>query len=309
MSLTFEISRKKIIRFFATFFTIIFFSGSLFAQHQDSALDRLNDTSKLRKDSSVLILNQPKIRSYHLVMDSVLSASKWIDVKDTPVYFMADKRQEMGKEFAFYSICILVFLLGIFNTFYHEYLIKLFRVFFNTSLRQSQLSEQLGQAAFPSLVLNFFFVISTGVYLWALIKNYGPTKLPTANTLLPLCIVGVATIYIIKFFIIKFIGWITGLKKVTDQYIFIIFLVNKIAGVVLLPFIILMEFAKTSWIHPLEIFSLLLLGLFFIIRYFKTYNILENQFSLNPFHFLIYIISIEIIPLVIIYRLVIDYFI
>ncbi|MDE3212540.1 MAG: DUF4271 domain-containing protein [Bacteroidota bacterium] len=277
---------------------------------------RLPEGPAALRDTNEVSINLPMVavppvhsRSYYRVVDSLLRSGRWLHSEATPEYFITTRRVHSGKEFAFYSICLMVLFLGLLRTFYPEYFNKLFRVFFNTSIRQNQLTDQLGQATFPSFILNLFFALSAGFYTWLLIRNYQNPKLINTNLLLPFCIAAVGAIYLVKFFIIKAVGWMTGTQKATDQYIFVIFLVNKIAGIALVPFIILMEFANHSWVHPLEIFSLLLLGLFFITRYLKTYSALENRFPLNPLHFVLYILSIEIIPLLVIYKMAVDYFI
>ena len=71
---------------------------------------------------------------------------KYINLKDAPVFFLNEKRNVEGKEFLFYSIFLLLLLLGFLKTFYSGYFNNLFRVFFNTLLRHSQLTGQFLQA-------------------------------------------------------------------------------------------------------------------------------------------------------------------
>ena len=63
----------------------------------------------------------------------------------------------------FYLIAGIVLLLAFFKYFNSRYFTNLFRVFFNTSLRQSQLTDQLLQAKLPSLLFNLFFILSGGI--------------------------------------------------------------------------------------------------------------------------------------------------
>jgi hypothetical protein len=58
-------------------------------------------------------------------------------------------------------------------------------------------------------------------------------------------------------------GWMSGMQQAADNYIFVIFLVNKITGIVLIPFIILLAFSIPLWTNYIVIFSLLMMGLFF----------------------------------------------
>ena len=330
-------------RYFITTFLLFFFCPYLHAQQQSDSLQQyrtdtpgttLKDTSRLithshkavvhpiiRSDTSGISLTDtsrlnidslnavthPVVKSYQSVVDSLLSSGKFINVKEPVIYFIAEKKQMAGKEFVFYSLCIVVFILGIFKTFYNGYFNNLFRVFFNTSIRQTQLTDQLLQAKLPSFILNIFFAISVGFYVWLLFKHYHPPRLIGNQLLLPFCIAGIGALYFIKYCILKFMGWMSGMQQAADNYIFVIFLVNKITGIVLIPFIILLAFSIPQWTNYIVIFSLLLMGLFFLSRYIKIYGILEYRFPLEPLHFIIYVAAIEILPLLVVYKLVVDY--
>ena len=249
----------------------------------------------------------PGVKTHHAITDSLLLANKFINVKDKAVLFVATQKKPAGKEFVFYLLCALALILGLFKTFYRAYFHNIFRVFFNTSIRQSQLTDQLLQAKLPSFILNIFFSISAGIYVWLMFKSYHAPKLFTAQWLLPFCIVGISAVYFIKFCVLKFIGWLSEMQQAANDYIFVIFLVNKIAGIVLVPFIILLAFAMPSWVSYLTTLSLLITGLFFLSRYLKTYSLLEYKFPLRLLHFLIYILAIEVVPLLLIYKVVVDY--
>ena len=266
------------------------------------------DTLTAKKDTVVKV-SQPLVKSGWAIIDSLLLTNKFINAKDKAAYFIAAKKKISGKEFVFYSLCMVVLILGLFKTFYSSYFNNLFRVFLNTSIRQTQLTDQLLQAKFPSFILNIFFNISAGFYIWLLFKHYNPPRLVNNQWLLPCCILSVSALYFIKFCILKFMGWMSEMQQAADNYIFVIFLVNKIAGIILVPFIILLAFAIPVWVNYLTTFSLLLCGIFFLIRYIKTYGILEYKFPLSHLHFVLYITGAEIVPLLFIYKLVADYII
>lgn len=241
------------------------------------------------------------------IIDKMLQDNKYINIKAHGVFFIQEERKSHGKEFLFYSLCGLTLILGIFKTVYPHYFSNLFRVFFNTSLRQNQLTDQLLQAKFPSFILNIFFMLTAGVFIWLLFEHSQTPKLVPEQWLLPACILTVAGIYILKYLLIKFMGWITGMIPVVDNYIFIIFLINKITGIVLVPFVLLLAFANTEWMVPVSTISVMLLGLFFITRYIKGYGFLQGRFSFSIFHLILYVIGAEIIPLLLLYKVAVDY--
>lgn len=309
ISTIFEVLKIKMIRYFITTFLLIFFCGQMFAQqHADSLKISHTDASKINTDS-LKAMALPLIKSYSSFVDSLLLAGKFINAKDPATYFVTQKKQSAGKEFIFYALIAVVLILGIFKTFYDGYFDNLFKVFFNTSIRQTQLTDQLLQAKLPSFLLNIFFAISVGFYVWLLFKHYHPPRLINHQLLLPFCIAGIGALYFIKYCILKFMGWMSGMQQAADNYIFVIFLVNKITGIVLVPFTILLAFSIPLWTNYIVSLSLLVIGLFFISRYIKTYGALEHRFPLEPLHFIIYVTSVEILPLLIVYKLAGDYLI
>jgi hypothetical protein len=253
------------------------------------------------------LLAIPAIRPGSFITSKVLSRNRFINTKDDPVYLIEEIKSIKGKEFLFYSLCIIVLILGIFKTFYSGYFKNLFRVYFNTSLRQTQLADQLIQAKLPSFILNIFFAVTTGMYIWLLFNYYHPPRLISSRMLLPFCILTVALLYFIKFCIIKFMGWVSDIQQTTDNYIFAIFLINKIIGILLVPVIILLAFLGPGWTPVITHISVMMLGLFFLSRYVKSYGALEKKMPLNPFHFVIYIAGAEIIPLILLYKVAVDY--
>ncbi|HEY5369931.1 MAG TPA: DUF4271 domain-containing protein [Hanamia sp.] len=252
---------------------------------------------------------QTTAKTASFVVEQLLLKNRFINVKDPPVFFEEQPHQSYRKEFLFYSLCLIVLILGIFKSFYKGFFGNLFRVYFNTSLRQTQLADQLSQAKLPSFILNLFFVITAGVYIWLLFNIYNPSRLANNKFLLAFCMLIIALLYFIKFCLLKFTGWVSDISQTTNNYIFVIFLVNKITGILLVPVIILLAFLQTAWIPVVANISFMILGLLFLSRYIKSYGALDKKLPMNAFHFILFILAAEIIPLILIYKIAIDYLI
>ena len=279
-------------------------SSSVYLQQQfskaDSTSRKLATIPKTDSSQSITKLSVPKTDTTNY--STFILTNTFISLSGHPVLMVNKIRVQFSKDPVFYIISGLLLLFGLFKVFYSKYFFNVFKVFFNTSLRQTQLTDILLQARLASLMFNILFVISSGLYLWLVLKNKGIIQ---SGSLLyiPFAILAVTLVYLVKYFIIKFIGWLTSYKQASNQYIFVIFLINKIIGIFLLPFIILMAFGPSEWIPSLLLSSFLLLGTLFLLRYFRTYGILQKQLSLNLFHFSLYLTGIEILPLVALYRI------
>jgi Domain of unknown function (DUF4271) len=121
-------------------------------------------------------------------------------------------------------------------------------------------------------------------------------------TILASCISVLGLVYLAKFSTLKFTGWVTGYREVTDAYVFVIFLICKIIGVLLVPFIILMAFTDEVIANGSALVSLLIIVLLLLLRFLRSYGLLQNQLKVSRFHFFLYITGVEILPLLLIYK-------
>ena len=208
-----------------------------------------------------------------------------------------------GKEILFYVIIVLLLLFAFLNRLFPKYFNDLYRLFFRTTLNQSQIREQMVQSPLPSLLLNVFFIITGGLYLDFLFRHYQVSPVDNFWLLFLYCSIGLAGIYLIKFFSLKFSGWIFNAKDAADSYIFIVFVINKMIGVFLLPILVIMAFTAGN-IYKMGItLSYFVIGAFLLYRIILTYASVRNQIKVSPFHFILYIMAFEIVPLLIIYKL------
>ena len=114
--------------------------------------------------------------------------------------------------------------------------------------------DQLNADPIPNILMNFLFACSTGAYLYALIRLYHPARemaLPPA-LMLGAFIVGVMLVYGMKWLAIRASGWAFGVSSLTTQYLFNVFLINKILAVVLVPFTVFLALDSACRPRPLE---------------------------------------------------------
>lgn len=250
-------------------------------------------------------LFQKKNRGWEYLLDSNYLLSAY---RETPGAYAAAPRQNHGREFDFYFLVFLFGAAGTLRAIYPRYFANMFRVFFNTSLRQGQLTDQLLQAKLTSLLFNVFFLISTGFFIYQVLKAYEMVTPGNHYRLLLLITGGLTLVYSGKFLVVKFAGWISGYNREAESYIFVIFLVNKIMGLVLLPLTTLITFSQENISRAAVILSLIAVAMLFLLRFFRSYGILQHRMQLNRFHFFLYILSVEVLPILVLYKLGKDVF-
>jgi hypothetical protein len=203
----------------------------------------------------------------------------------TPITFHSDKRQTRGKEFLFYLLIAIMLGYAFLKNAFPKYFTDLFRLFFRTTLKQRQIKEQLMQTPLPSMLLNGFFVITGGLYISFLLQHY---NLEMPGGFWPgfaYCCLGLSAIYFVKFVGLKISGWLFSMSGAADNYIFIVFVVNKMIAILLLPFLILLAFATPPVYDAALTLSLCLVGGLFCYRIILSFAAIRNQVKVNPFHF------------------------
>lgn len=273
------------------------FTAPLWSQTTDSTINQKNSLQ-----IEPVADTTDSVKAVGLVQPVFKLKNKLLNAYAEPVSLAVQKKKVASRDIIFYLIAMLLLLLVFFKYFYSRYFTNLFRVFFNTSLRQSQLTDQLLQARLPSLLFNVFFVISSGMYVYIVLSVYHLISTGNRLILMLSSIALIGLIYFIKFCILKFTGWITGYKEVTNTYIFVIFLINKISGIFLVPFIIVLSFSEIAIVKIAALVSLISVGILLLLRFFRSYGLIQNQLKINRIHFFLYIMGIEILPLMLIYK-------
>jgi hypothetical protein len=245
--------------------------------------------------------NKIRITVKRLPLEDILRDNMFITI-DKPGPDRVKVKHHKNKDIIFYCIVGVLLFLGILKTTYARYFNNIFRVFFNTSLRQNQLTDQLLQAKLPSLMFNLFFIITAALYIYLLLNHFGKIDATRDWGVLMICMLCLMIIYMVKFCTLKFTGWVSGYEKEADIYIFIIFLINKIIGIFMVPVILVMAFSSMGFVKAVLLISYVIIGFMLLMRFFRSYGLLQDSLKINRFHFLLYVVGVEILPLFLIYR-------
>ena len=239
---------------------------------------------------------------------AVLKINPYFNFFVLPENLASEERMVAGKEALFYILAGLLFFFALIKLLFNKYVGNLLGLVFRGSLRQKQIREQLLQTPLPSLFLNIFFVIVAGLYVFFLLQHYQTAPGTGFWLLLLYCIVAIGLVYLVKFLVLKFIGWIFNIRDAADTYIFIVFLVNKLLAIFLLPLLILMTFSIASWANVLLTLSYIMVVVFFAYRYIVSFAPVRREVKVSQFHFFMYLCAFEIIPLLLIYKVLLRFF-
>lgn len=230
----------------------------------------------------------------------------YIGLDRPAMYMLMMERPSGSRDRVFYLLVSLLFFVAFIRLLFPKYFQNTFRLFFQTSFRQKQTRDQLAQQSLGSLLLNLLFFISGAIYVTLVLEYYQLTGFPFWR-LLFYSLLLLAALYVGKFLFLTFAGWVFNAKEGAETYIFIVFLINKIIGVMLIPFILVIAFAEASLVQAAVTASVILLLMLFVYRYFVSLQSFRKDLHINPFHFFLYLCGVEIVPLLVIGKAVFNY--
>lgn len=206
------------------------------------------------------------------------------------------KRIRQNKEWLFYIFAGLFFFIGLINALYSNYLAKLIRGYVNEGFIFFQAREQLAQYPMASFLMNlfFFFAATVFIFFWFTAKGVNfPVQRWEAFIVILLALI---LVYLFKLIFLNAMGFLFNQRDVFSNYVFIVFLNNKITGILLLFFSFIMAFTESSQASTIANIALVILVVAFIFRFFKGYSLFSKQGKLSLFSFSLAVFSLEILP-------------
>ncbi len=212
-----------------------------------------------------------------------------------------------NRDVYFYILIVMLFFYGMIKLFFPKYVHWLFSHFLRPNMRQQQMRDHLLQSPLASLMLNFLFILAGGLFMLFL-AGYYDLQLNEPEWKLWLLYSGcLLALSIGQYILLKTIGWLFNISTTIDTYIFVIFLVNKIVGIILLPVIVLMAFPLSALLPVLVTITYMALALLLVYRFLISYKSIGNEIKVSRFHFFLYLCAFEIAPLLIIGKVLLDY--
>jgi hypothetical protein len=239
-------------------------------------------------------------RKAQAAMDSFLKAGPLKQVFVT--YSIERPRPVRNLTMDFYVLTGLCLILGLIRYGDPRYFNLLAGAYRTGSSRQWR--DLLQAAAVANLGMNIFFCAVAGAYIYYIARGASVRLMSSyqAPLILPVLMAGMMLMYAGKYLVIRFSGWVFRVEALAGEYLFNVFLVNKIIGIVLLPFVVVIAFAGREWLQPMAIVSGTgVLGLF-ATRYLRSWSVFYAFFKGSRFHFFTYLCASEILPMAVLVK-------
>lgn len=250
------------------------------------------------RKSLVLLANKKDTSTYGSAFGGA-----YIPINLPSVALLEKERNPQGKDELFYLLVGLTALVAFTKVVFPRYFTNIFSLFFQTSHRQKHAIEQINNSKISSLLLNIAFVTGFAIYISIILDSKGILHSKQWMLLL-YSLAAITSIYLFKFVFLNFLGWAFNAQEAMESYTFVVFISNKIAAIVLIPFLFILAFNDGQVAAICLTATYCLFGLVLLYRYFVAIGTLRNELHLQALHFFLYLCAAETLPLVLIYKVV-----
>ncbi len=230
----------------------------------------------------------------------------FIPFNKPPLFQVSKEREASSNDGLFYLLVGVVALMAFIRISFPKYFQNLFSLLFQTSFRQKQTRDQLLQDNLASLLMNLLFIFSGSIFITLIAQRENWIKLDFWWLLL-YCSIILSSIYLIKYLFLIFSGWVFNTKDAAGTYLFVVFLINKIVGIVLVPFLLVLAFSSMQLAQIAITVSLLLIGGMFVYRYVVSLGTIRTSLKVNALHFFLYLCAVEVLPLLLMYKVLFNF--
>jgi len=117
----------------------------------------------------------------------------------------------------------------------------------------------------------------------------------------------ISVIYTFKFLILKIAGFIFDISQQMETYVFNVFLINNMFGLLLLPVVVINFLYPAFSITQITGLSVLILaGIFFLYRLIRGVLISRESEYHSSFYLFFYLCALEIAPLLVLFKLLVQ---
>ena len=213
---------------------------------------------------------------------------------------------EITKQNRFFSfLTLIIFLLTtLLVIFFRIYFGRIYNAFINENLLNQLYRERETGNVIPFYALYSLFILNLAVFIVNLIRLFG-LRVPGSNFQLFFnALIGVFALVVLRHLSLNIIAGIFPVEKELKLYSFSINVFNIIIGIFLIPINLLLFYIPENAGKIIVYAGVVAVILIYLFRSFRGLLIANKYFQLYKFHFFLYICVVELVPLVVLVKLV-----
>lgn len=250
----------------------------------------------LTKNEKTAIKFKKEASVYGAYANSNLKIVDWYSLAIPKGALYSPKRIHPKLEWIFYTFLFLFLFTAVLGRYSNGLVRKLWKIYVNDGFIYRQSKDQMSQQPVISILLNFLFIFSTGLFIFFGLQWDDEFTGNMRWLILVSSFLVIAFVYLFKHIFFKLLGWAFGQEQAFDDYLFVVFLNNKLAGLILLFSSFVMAFSDATSSSLTFRLSLFLIALMLLYRFLRGYQVFSKQSRIGFFTLLIAFIALELIP-------------
>jgi hypothetical protein len=255
----------------------------------------LNHRPLTEKEKTAVTFNK-EASVYGKYANAYLKNVEWYSFAIPKGALYSPKRIRPNLEWIFYSFLFLFLFTAVLGRYSNGLLRKLWKIYVNDGFIYRQSKDQMSQQPVVSISLNFLFIFSTGLFIFFGLQWDDEFTGNMRWLILASSFLVIAFVYLFKHVFFKLLGWAFGQEQAFDDYLFVVFLNNKLAGLILLFSSFVMAFSDATSSSFTFNLSLFLIVLMLLYRFLRGYQVFSKQSRIGFFTLLLAFIALELIP-------------
>ena len=206
-----------------------------------------------------------------------------------------------GAVWVFFVLLILVAAFAWIRVFYRRTVGQIFNAVWNMSAANQMVRDEnlLLQRASVLLTVLFNLVAAFFLYQISMLYDWSSDYIGSGFGRFLIFAFVVSLVYSFKFILLRISGYVFRSDKQVAGYVFNIFLINNVLGILLLPLIIGITFFPSPYSRILIFVSSGIIALGYLYRLLRGLYIGISFSEFSKFHLLLYLCTLEIAPLLV----------
>ena len=235
--------------------------------------------------------------------DSLLSEITYTETEiPLRIQLKSIKKEDFVPDWTVALFISIFIILAWIRVAYEKYLYSMLQSSFNVQTANRLFRERVNSNIYPALGLDIIFYITIGFLAYHIEQNY--IEELRFNSFVHL-LINITAIFIFingKLLTYRFLSILFKCQTETNEFIFYLKSNNRILGIFMLPFTIIMFFSEGILLNIYMILSFLLTLFFSASSLFRGFVIITKK-DFSIYYLILYLCSLEILPLLIAWRI------
>jgi len=275
-----------------------------FIQSQDEVGNLNSNIYYLETSKELAGTNRIIQRSF--VNDKVVCTSMFFQKSKSVPDFQIKTRTQFSTDWIFFIFLICLVSTTIFTYKNNKRIAQLFKAFLVPHFTNQLIREGNIMREFFVYPLLFIYFVTTSLLFSNVLHHFFHYEIALKQSML--ISLAIFSFFIFKIFLINILGWVFQTKKETFEYLTNYLIFSIVVGLFLFPFVFFLIYTTPSITVFLLYGVLIVFGLIFVYRTIRGFLIGLSSERYRLYYLFLYLCTVEILPLSISVKLLINFF-